>query len=239
MRRLYIIVIFVIHSLLVQAQLYEGLDSVCDTIKYNMESYIRQEYAELFIVVGNTKDQYFGVKQLLNDGTEPPKGYITKDTRPIELTRGEATSLFNIIDNAFSPTQIGYIVDEHEIIVHINISSATGIPTGVSFTYYIGSGYENIPMSVWQNIERRIIKEFSFAISEIGKTLNHNSLIWSQCPKGRVEALPEEEAEEDDANSENVQTNIGTININKGAPTTNRGTMTPIGGFGKGATTTP
>ena len=210
MRRIYIIVIFVIHSLLSHAQLYEGLDRVCDTIEYNGESYIRQEYIELFTVIGNTKDQFFDVKQLMNDGIEPPKGYITKDARPVELTRREATSLFNIIDNAFSPTQIGYIVDDHEIIVHINISSATGIPTGVSFTYYIGSGYENMPMSVWQNIERRIINECCFTISDIGKTLNHNSLAWSQCPKGRVEAVPGEETEnEGNANDNGIKTDFG------------------------------
>ena len=169
------------------AQLYKNLEKKCDTIVFNYETYIKQNYLDLFTVVGNSDDEFMDSRLLLRDGTLPPHKYITRNNRPIEFTKTQAQRLFNIIDESFNKQQVD-ILDDQEVIIHINIRSDTGMPTGVTFTYYNDSGYENIPMEVWQNIEMQIMGEFCFSITEIGKTLNHCDIIWSQCPKGREDS---------------------------------------------------
>ena len=100
-----------------------------------------------------------------------------------------------------------------------------------------GDEYEAIPIGVYKQIEDEIKNNFVFELTPLAQKLNFNQLSWLQCPKGRAEALPEEETEEDD--NETTNTNIGTININKEVPTTNRGTVTTIGGVRRGTTTNP
>ena len=172
-----------------------GLEIVSDTVVYNGECYIKQNHIELFTVMGNIKDEFFDVKQLMRDGTIPPAGYITRENRPIDMTVVQARVLENIVDNAFSQSQLESINDNHEVMIHININSDTGTPTGVTFTYYNNSGYENIPMEVWQSIEMQIMGEFCFTITNVGRNLNHCSIVWSQSPRGREDsglAVPED-----------------------------------------------
>ncbi len=238
LKRIFITITLVMCSLLTQAQLYDGLERTCDTITYNGGTYIKQDYIDLFTVIGNAEDEFFDVKQLMKDGTTPARGYITRENRPIDMSQGQARALNSIIDNSFSQEQVEQIVDEHEIIIHVNISSTTGLPTGVSFTYYLNSGYENIPMSVWQNIETRIMNEFCFTITDVGKNLNHNSIVWSQCPKGRAEAVAEEEPEEE-TNDDEKETEIEVVTPVRG--TVGKGTITPTINRGsiKGTVVTP
>ena len=223
MRRIFITITFVMCSLFTRAQLYDGLERVCDTIKYNGATYIKQNYIELFTVIGNIEDEFFDVKQLMKDGTTPARGYITRGNRPIDMSQGQARALNSIIDNSFSQEQVNQIVDEHEIIIHVNVSSTTGLPTGVSFTYYFNSGYENTPMSVWQNIETRILNEFCFTITDVGKELNHNSIVWSQCPEGRTEVVAEEDTEE--TNENEIETEVKVVTPIGSA--VSKGTLTP------------
>lgn len=197
MRLLFSIILFLLHTIWVDyanAQLYKDLQKECNTIELNGETYRIHNYIDLFTVVGNIKDEFLHSDILLLDGTIPPNGHITRQRQPVNITETQARRLHNIIDNSFNEEQVE-ILEDNEVIIHINVSTATGIPTGVTFTYYNNSGYETIPMEVWQNIEMQIMGEFCFSITEIGKTLNHCDIIWSQCPRGREEsglAVPEE-----------------------------------------------
>ena len=144
--------------------------------------------------------------------------------------------MMNIVDNAFTEDMATQL-NKTMLIISVHINSSDGTVAGVGFMFNKGDEYENIPIGVYKQIEDEIKNNFVFELTPLAQKLNFNQLSWLQCPKGRAEALPEEETDEDD--SETINTNIGTININKGTPTTNRGTINPIGGFGKGATTTP
>ncbi len=197
MRLLFSIILFLLHTIWVDcanAQLYKDLQKECNTIELNGETYRTHNYIDLFTVVGNIKDEFLHSDILLLDGTIPPNGHITRQRQPVNITETQARRLHNIIDNSFNKEQVE-ILEDNEVIIHINVSTATGIPTGVTFTYYNNSGYETTPMEVWQNIEMQIMGEFCFSITEIGKTLNHCDIIWSQSPCGRVDsglAVPEE-----------------------------------------------
>ena len=198
MKRICLMLLFCWYALVANAQFFGDLDRVCDTIEYNGECYIKQNYLDLFTVIGNSDDEFMDARLLLRDGTIPPHKYITRNNRPIEFTETQAQRLLNIIDESFNKQQVDTLNDQ-EVIVHINVRSDTGLPTGVTFTYYNDSGYENIPMEVWQSIEKQIKGEFYFTITDIGKSLNHCDIIWSQCPRGREESevvLPEDGGEQ-------------------------------------------
>ena len=160
-----------------------------------------------------------------------PNGMYT--VKPIYSTHLQKKS---IVDNAFSKEQ-AELLNGEDLFIFLRVSSTTGKVTDVYFKFMTWEKYTEIPLDVFREMELKMKNELHFEITELGKSLTYSALFWSQCPEGRAEALPEEETDEDD--SETINTNLGTININKGTPTTNRGTMTPIGGFGKGATTTP
>ena len=136
--------------------------------------------------------------------------------------------MWSIVDDAFTKEQAASF-GKWGLGITLNISSTTGRITDVYFEYISLSNYTKIPVDVYRNIELRLKNEVVFTLTEEGKRLTYCYLGWSQTPKGKAETN----------NGDTRIDNIGTININKGAPTTNRGTMTPIGGFGKGATTTP
>ena len=154
----------------------------------------------------------------------------------IEHSRSTNLLLHGIVDEGFTQEQVE-MIDNKRLIILIDISSTDGSITDVYFTFFKDTYYAQLPIEVFREMELRFKNEIKFNLTEEGKKMTHYSMAWSQCPKGRAESLPKEEAEEDD--SETINTNIGTININKGTPTTNRGAMTPIGGFGKGTTTNP
>ena len=187
---LFSIILFLLHITWIDcanAQLYKDLKKTCNTIELNGETYVMHNYIDLFTVIGNTKDEFLYSEILLRDGTIPPNGHITRQRQPIDITKTQAQRLSNIIDNSFNKEQV-VTLEDREIIIHVNVSTATGIPTGVTYTYYNDSGYETIPMDVWQEIETQIMGEFCFSITEIGKTLNHCDIVWAQCPRGKEDS---------------------------------------------------
>ncbi len=119
------------------------------------------------------------------------------------LTNDIRTKLRRIVDEAFSKEQVERLNERLPIRIELNISSSSGKVTDVYFNYISLSGYTNIPIETYRDMELRFKEEISFTLTKLGRKLNYCLLSWSQHPKGREE---------------------GTLTINSGAltlPTTN------------------
>ena len=153
---------------------------------------------------------------------------MNDDINAVIITDELGDLMWSIVDDAFTKEQAASF-GKWGLGITLNISSTTGRITDVYFEYISLSNYTKIPVDVYRGIELRLKNEVVFTLTEEGKRLTYCYLGWSQTPKGKAETN----------NGDTRIDNIGTINFNKGIPTTNRGTMTPIVGFGKGTTTNP
>ena len=212
-------------------------DYTTDTLRMGDYTYICDTLKHVHVTLRNIEDHPGREDLCYADGTPLEEELaFSLYIETVVMTSSIDTHLQNIVNDAFSQEQVESL-EGRKLRIELNISSSSGEITDVYFNFPAMTGYADIPIDVYRNMEVRFKNEICFELTDLGRKLNYCLLSWLQCPEGRAEALPEEETDEDD--SETINTNIGTININKGTPTTNRGTMTPIGGFGKGATTTP
>ena len=206
---------------------YSHLRLVSDTLRMDGYTYVCD-------TIGTTRvnlysaDNHPGREEIAyKDGTDIPFEKLLHDDIDAFVITDELDRLmWSIVDDAFTKEQVASF-GKWKLGITLNISSTTGRITDVYFEYVNLSDYTKIPVDVYRNIELRLKNEVVFTLTEEGKRLTYCYLGWSQTPKGKAETN----------NGDTRIDNIGTININKGAPTTNRGTMTPIGGFGKGTTT--
>ena len=237
-----IVIVSILYSVTASAQrrpssVFTQSDYTTDTLKMEGYAYVCDTLKHTLVTLRNIEDHPGREDLCYADGT-PLENELALSLHidAFVITSSIKMHLREIVDDAFSHEQADGLEGDKLNIV-FNISSNNGNVTDVYFNYPSFTEYANIPIEVYRNMEVRFKNEICFELTELGRKLNYCLLSWTQCPSGRVEALPEEETDEDD--SETINTNIGTININKGTPTTNRGTMTPIGGFGKGTTTNP
>ena len=235
-----IVIVSILYSVTASAQRRPSLvftpsDYTTDTLKMEGYTYVCDTLKHTLVTLRNIEDHPGREDLCYADGT-PLENELALSLHidAFVITNSIKTNLRNIVDDAFSHEQADGLEGDKLNIV-FNISSNNGNVTDVYFNYPSFTEYANIPIEVYRNMEVRFKNEICFELTDLGRKLNYCLISWTQCPKGRVEALPEEETDEDD--SETINTNIGTININKGTPTTNRGTMTPIGGLRKGTTT--
>ena len=237
-----IVIVSILYSVTASAQrrpssVFTQSDYTTDTLKMEGYAYVCDTLKHALVTLRNIEDHPGREDLCYADGT-PLENELALSLHidAFVITSSIKMHLREIVDDAFSHEQADGLEGDKLNIV-FNISSNNGNVTDVYFNYPSFTEYANIPIEVYRNMEVRFKNEICFELTDLGRKLNYCLLSWTQCPSGRVEALPEEETDEDD--SETINTNIGTININKGTPTTNRGTMTPIGGFGKGTTTNP
>ena len=237
-----IVIVSILYSVTASAQrrpssVFTQSDYTTDTLKMEGYAYVCDTLKHTLVTLRNIEDHPGREDLCYADGT-PLENELALSLHidAFVITNSIKMHLREIVDDAFSHEQADGLEGDKLNIV-FNISSNNGNVTDVYFNYPSFTEYANIPIEVYRNMEVRFKNEICFELTDLGRKLNYCLLSWTQCPSGRVEALPEEETDEDD--SETINTNIGTININKGTPTTNRGTMTPIGGFGKGTTTNP
>ena len=215
---------------------YKNSDVKRQYIEYGESIFVCDTLDNAIICIYNSKDKYWGKEQQFTDDTKWTEATLLGKGNLVKSTSGQAHHMMNIVDNAFTEEMVVQL-NKTMLIISVQINSSDGTVEGVGFMFNKGDEYEAIPIGVYKQIEDEIKNNFVFELTPLAQKLNFNQLSWLQCPKGRAEALPEEEIEEDD--NETTNTNIGTININKEVPTTNRGTVTTIGGVRRGTTTNP
>ena len=215
---------------------YKNSDVKRQYIEYGESIFVCDTLDNAIICIYNSKDKYWGKEQQFTDDTKWTKATLLGKGNLVKSTSGQARHMMNIVDNAFTKDMATQL-NKTMLIISVHINSSDGTIAGVGFMFNKGDEYENIPIGVYKEIEDEIKNNLVFELTPLAQKLNFNQLSWLQCPKGRAEVLPEDDTEEDD--NETTNTNIGTINFNKDVPTTNRGTMTTIGGVRKGTTTNP
>ena len=213
-------------------------DYTTDTLRMGDYTYICDTLKHVHVTLRNIEDHPGREELCYADGTQLEEELaFSLYIETVVMTSSIDTHLQNIVNDAFSQEQVESL-EGRKLRIELNISSSSGEITDVYFNFPAMTGYADIPIDVYRNMEVRFKNEICFELTELGRKLNYCLLSWTQCPSGRVEEIHNNG--ENDANTDNIRTdNIGTITINKGTPTTNRGTMTPIGGFGKGTTTNP
>ena len=213
-------------------------DYTTDTLRMGDYTYICDTLKHVHVTLRNIEDHPGREELCYADGVPLEEELaFSLYIETVVMTSGIDTHLQNIVNDAFSQEQVESL-EGRKLRIELNISSSSGEITDVYFNFPAMTGYADIPIDVYRNMEVRFKNEICFELTDLGRKLNYCLLSWTQCPKGRVEEIHNNG--ENDANTDNIRTdNIGTITINKGTPTTNRGAMTPIGGFGKGTTTNP
>ena len=238
-----IVIVSILYSVTASAQrrpssVFTQSDYTTDTLKMEGYAYVCDTLKHTLVTLRNIEDHPGREDLCYADGT-PLENELALSLHidAFVITSSIKMHLREIVDDAFSHEQADGLEGDKLNIV-FNISSNNGNVTDVYFNYPSFTEYANIPIEVYRNMEVRFKNEICFELTDLGRKLNYCLLSWTQCPSGRVEEIHNNG--ENDANTDNIRTdNIGTININKGTPTTNRGAMTPIGGFGKGTTTNP
>ena len=212
-------------------------DYTTDTLRMGDYTYVCDTLKHIHVTLRNLEDHPGREELCYADGTPLEEELaFSLYIETVVMTSGIDTHLQQIVNDAFSQEQVKKL-EGRKLQIELNISSSSGEITDVYFNFPAMTGYADIPIEVYRSMEVRFKNEICFELTELGRKLNYCLLSWRQCPKGRAEALPEEETEEND--NETTNTNIGTININQEVPTTNRGTVTTIGGVRRGTTTNP
>ena len=237
-----IVIVSILYSVTTSAQrrpsmVFTESDYTTDTLKMEGYTYVCDTLKHALVTLRNIEDHPGREDLCYADGT-PLENELALSLHidAFVITSSIKMHLRKIVDDAFSQEQVDCL-DENTLNIVLNISSDSGEVTDVYFNYPSFTEYTNIPIEVYRNMEVRFKNEICFELTDLGRKLNYCLLSWRQCPEGRAEALPKEDTEEDD--NETTNTNIGTINFNKDVPTTNRGTVTTIGGLNKGTTTNP
>ena len=210
-------------------QFLSHLSLSSDTLRMNGYTYVCDTIGSTRVNLYNAANHPGRSEIAYKDGNDIPfEKLMNDDINAVIITDELGDLMWSIVDDAFTKEQAASF-GKWGLGITLNISSTTGRITDVYFEYISLSNYTKIPVDVYRNIELRLKNEVVFTLTEEGKRLTYCYLGWSQTPKGKAETN----------NGDTRIDNIGTINIDKGTPTTNRGTMTPIGGFGKGTTTNP
>lgn len=112
----------------------------------------------------------------------------------IELTQTTNSLLNSIVDEAFTQAQVEQI-DGRRLIIFIDVSSSDGTVTDVYFSFSTNDYYAQIPPEVYREMELRFKNEIQVELTNEGRKVDHCSLAWLQCPKGREDSgmtMPED-----------------------------------------------
>ena len=74
-------------------------------------------------------------------------------------------------------------------IIFIDVSSSDGTVTDVYFSFSTNDYYAQIPPEVYREMELRFKNEIQVELTNEGRKVDHCSLAWLQCPKGRDNGL--------------------------------------------------
>ena len=112
----------------------------------------------------------------------------------IDLNYSQNLKLESFVDDAFSKEQVETL-DGAPLIIALDISSTDGKITDVYYSFFKDTGYANLSIDVFYDLEVRFKNGIQFELTDEGKKVNYCYLAWSQCPKGREEsglAVPED-----------------------------------------------
>ena len=238
-----IVIVSILYSVTASAQrrpssVFTQSDYTTDTLKMEGYAYVCDTLKHALVTLRNIEDHPGREDLCYADGTQLEEELaFSLYIETVVMTSSIDTHLQNIVNDAFSQEQVESL-EGRKLRIELNISSSSGEITDVYFNFPAMTGYADIPIDVYRNMEVRFKNEICFELTDLGRKLNYCLLSWTQCPSGRVEEIHNNG--ENDANTDNIRTdNIGTITINKGTLGGNSGTINPIGGFGKGTTTKP
>ena len=81
---------------------------------------------------------------------------------------------YNVLEEILSKTENKSIINEEQIcFINFYIDSETGKVDDVRFSFHRTSGYVNIPISVFREIELKIKDLLTFVVTEEGKKINY------------------------------------------------------------------
>ncbi len=81
---------------------------------------------------------------------------------------------YNVLEEILSKTENKSIINEEQIcFISFYIDSETGKVDDVRFSFHRTSGYVNIPISVFREIELKIKERLTFVVTEEGKKINY------------------------------------------------------------------
>lgn len=147
---------------------------VCDTLygQINLRNILNSDYkgGQLYADTGEIP---FGDIW----GNEWPDHYLS----PLSLQK----KLVDIVDEAFTPEQSD-LLDGKKFYVKFYISPTTGEVTDVYFDIYSHTGYTQIPIEVFRQMEVKFKEEIVFEMTDEGKKMNYCSLYFGLCPIGRA-----------------------------------------------------
>ena len=105
----------------------------------------------------------------------------------IDLNYSQNLKLESFVDDAFSKEQVETL-DGAPLIIALDISSTDGKITDVYYSFFKDTGYANLPIDVFYDLEVRFKNGIQFELTDEGKKVNYCYLAWSQCPKGREDS---------------------------------------------------
>ena len=162
--------------------------------------YRESDYKSDTIVNGNYTyvcDTLMGYQiNIYNINNHPGRGDITYTNGDviddeilelIDLNYSQNLKLESFVDDAFSKEQVETL-DGAPLIIALDISSTDGKITDVYYSFFKDTGYANLPIDVFYDLEVRFKNEIQFELTDEGKKVNYCYLAWSQCPKGREDS---------------------------------------------------
>ena len=167
--------------------LYKGANIKREMVKCEEHTFVCDTLNNITICIYNSEDKYWGKEQRLVNDTKLTKAMMLGNEKFVIPTVGQWQHLHNIVDNAFSVKMVEQLNGEL-LLVSIDIHSSDGTIAGVGFMFDKGASYENIPISVYKNIEEEIKNNFIFDLTSNGKEMNYNIITWLQCPRGREDS---------------------------------------------------
>ncbi len=194
--------------------------SVFERIELSDCTYIREVVDDADIYIYNEccrprKDE----PTYLNGEQVPDEVYWTKDGQfSVQPNAKQAQQMLSIVDEAFTMEQAD-LLKGYYMFIALRVLSITGELTDVYFHFVKTTPYEDIPMEVFRDIERRMKNELHFEITDFGKSLTYSSLGWAHSPKGRAEESTtetEDDAASGSGNNGSVQTDIGGVITDRG-----------------------
>ena len=167
--------------------LYKGANIKREMVSCEENTFVCDTLNNITICIYNSEDKYWGKEQRLVNDTQLTKAMMLGNEKFVIPTVGQWQHLHNIVDNAFSVKMVEQLNGEL-LLVSIDLHSSDGTVAGVGFMFDKGSSYENIPISVYKNIEEEIKNNFMFDLTSNGKEMNYNIITWLQCPRGREDS---------------------------------------------------
>ncbi|MCD7972367.1 MAG: DUF5043 domain-containing protein, partial [Candidatus Azobacteroides sp.] len=144
----------------------EGYQYKCDVDNYTG-----------LVTLYNITNKFTYTNWLNKDGSEIKEDVYFGRIPTLEQDDWTRQKCFSIVNNTFSEQQKKQM-NNQSVGIRMIIDSTTGKVSEVDFTFSDNSPYQQIPLSVFREIEEELKKNIWFTLTEDGKKLNYCMVVW-------------------------------------------------------------